>query len=184
MPAYEILVDGKPRRVELTKKGENTFTATVDGRSVNVQLQAGLNSLEKPFSLNIDDKAYRIDLPVIDREKPFHVKVDGATFEAEVKMSVAKTALTTFAPAQLTPARKATTREHVAEGGVTAPMTGKIVSVRVKKGDQVKANQVMCVVEAMKMENEICAPKAGAVQEVRVAQGSSVNEGDILFVIG
>jgi acetyl-CoA/propionyl-CoA carboxylase biotin carboxyl carrier protein len=63
-------------------------------------------------------------------------------------------------------------------------MTGKIVSVKVNKGDKVKAGQVLCVIEAMKMENEITASKAGSVQEVNVSEGSSVNEGEILFVIG
>ncbi len=65
-----------------------------------------------------------------------------------------------------------------------APMAGKIVSVRVKKGDAVKMGAVLCVLEAMKMENEIGAPRAGAVQEVNVAEGSSVSEGDVLFVVG
>ena len=63
-------------------------------------------------------------------------------------------------------------------------MTGTIVSVKVKKRDSVKASQVLCVIEAMKMENEIGAPRAGVVQEVNVAEGSSVSEGDVLFVVG
>jgi acetyl-CoA/propionyl-CoA carboxylase biotin carboxyl carrier protein len=63
-------------------------------------------------------------------------------------------------------------------------MTGKIVSVKVERGDQVKANQVLCIIEAMKMENEINASKAGVIKEVNVFEGSPVNEGDVLFVIG
>jgi biotin carboxyl carrier protein len=63
-------------------------------------------------------------------------------------------------------------------------MTGKIVAVRVKKGEQVKAHQVLCVVEAMKMENEILAPKAGTIKEVNVSEGSPVSEGEPLFIIG
>jgi biotin carboxyl carrier protein len=80
--------------------------------------------------------------------------------------------------------KKTGTNKKVAvEGAVTAPMTGKIVKVKVKKGDQVKAGQVLCVVEAMKMENEISAPRAGTIQEVNVAEGTPVNEGETLFVI-
>jgi biotin carboxyl carrier protein len=63
-------------------------------------------------------------------------------------------------------------------------MMGKIVSVKVKQGDQVKQNQVLCIIEAMKMENEITAPKAGTVHEVLVSDGSAVNEGDTLLIIG
>jgi biotin carboxyl carrier protein len=75
-------------------------------------------------------------------------------------------------------------RQTASEGAVTAPMTGKIVRVQVKMGDVVKQNQVLCVIEAMKMENEITAPKAGTVQKVSVSAGSPVNEGDVLVVVG
>jgi biotin carboxyl carrier protein len=63
-------------------------------------------------------------------------------------------------------------------------MTGKIIKIKVKKNEQVKAGQVLCVIEAMKMENEICASKAGTVAEVYVEEGAAVNEGDPLFVVG
>jgi len=62
-------------------------------------------------------------------------------------------------------------------------MTGKVIAIKVKKGDPVKAGQVLCVIEAMKMENEITAPKAGVIQEANISEGSSVSEGEILFVI-
>jgi biotin carboxyl carrier protein len=62
-------------------------------------------------------------------------------------------------------------------------MTGKILSVKVKKGDQVKKGETLCILEAMKMENEITTSKAGTVREVYVFEGSSVSEGDTLFII-
>ncbi|HDI06797.1 MAG TPA: biotin/lipoyl-binding protein [Candidatus Bathyarchaeota archaeon] len=62
-------------------------------------------------------------------------------------------------------------------------MTGKIVSVKVKEGDSVKRGDVLCVLEAMKMENEISAPRDGVVREVHVSEGSAVSEGEVLFVI-
>jgi glutaconyl-CoA decarboxylase len=71
----------------------------------------------------------------------------------------------------------------VPEGAVIAPMTGKIVSVKAKKGDAVKRGDVVCILEAMKMENEILAPVEGVVQEVNVSEGSAVSEGDILLII-
>jgi biotin carboxyl carrier protein len=184
MPTYEICIDGKPRKVEIAKNGQNSFTVKVDGKPVTVQTQTDRVTLEKPFSLSIDDRSYQIELPAIDHKKPFQVRVDGTAFKTELKMSTTKMGLTNFVPTHSAPARKAVIREQVAEGAVTAPMTGKIALVKVKKGDQVRANQVLCVIEAMKMENEICAPKAGAIQQVNVTEGSSVSEGDILLVIG
>jgi len=183
MPAYETSVGGKPLKVELMKKGENSFTVKIDGKIVVVRMETDKMNLEGPFSLNVDGKNYQVELPRIDREKPFQVKVDGTTFKAEIGMPAKKPALASFAPNQQAPARKAVTREPVAEGAITAPMTGKIVSVKVQKGDHVKANQVVCIIEAMKMENEICAPRAGSIQQINVSEGSSVSEGDILLIV-
>jgi len=66
---------------------------------------------------------------------------------------------------------------------VQAPMPGTILSVKVNVGDTVSEGQVLCILEAMKMENEIMAPKAGKVVSVSVSQGSSVNSGDALVSI-
>jgi len=184
MPTYEIFIDDKPRKIELTKTSEKSFTVKFDDKTLTVELQAYKLELEKQFSIKINDKAYQIELPKIDREKPFQIKVEEAAFKAEVKTPTARVALTTFEPTPLTPAKKAVAQRQVVEGAITAPMTGKIISVKVKKGDQVKAGQVLCVIEAMKMENEITVAKAGTVQEVNVSDGSSVSEGEVLFVIG
>lgn len=67
---------------------------------------------------------------------------------------------------------------------VCAPMPGTIVRVNVSQGQAVKAGDVLCVLEAMKMENDITAPKAGTVTQVIAAKGSSVSSGDVLIVIG
>ena len=67
---------------------------------------------------------------------------------------------------------------------VNAPMPGNILKVNVQNGQAVKAGQVLCVLEAMKMENEIMAPKAGTVTQVLVSKGSTVDTGSPLVVIG
>ena len=62
-------------------------------------------------------------------------------------------------------------------------MQGTIVKVLISAGDTVEAGQAVCVLEAMKMENQVAAEKSGTVAEVRVSSGSSVGTGDILAVI-
>ncbi len=68
-------------------------------------------------------------------------------------------------------------------GAVTVPMQGTIVKILVEVGDTVEAGQPVCVLEAMKMENQITADKAGTVKEVKVAAGDSVGSGDVVMVI-
>jgi len=181
---YEIFIDGKQRKIELTRTEENSFKVKVDDRTLNVELPTGKLDLKRVFSIKIGDKTYKIELSEISRGKPFDLKVEEVTFKAEVKVPVKRAAGAAFDLIPASPMTRAVTRKQIVEGAVTAPMTGKILSVMVKKEDKVKAGQILCVLEAMKMENEITAPKSGIVQEVHVSEGSSVSEGEVLFVLG
>lgn len=69
------------------------------------------------------------------------------------------------------------------KAAVTAPLPGTIISIKVKPGDKVTANQTVAVLEAMKMENEIEAGYAGTVSEVKVAERDTVLEGAVLITI-
>jgi biotin carboxyl carrier protein len=66
---------------------------------------------------------------------------------------------------------------------VEVPITGKIVSVNVKVGDEVKEGDVLCILESMKMENPILAPVDGTIVEVGVAVEQVVKPGGIIAVI-
>lgn len=66
---------------------------------------------------------------------------------------------------------------------ITVPMTGKIISVDVKVGDTVNEDDMLCVLESMKMENPILAPAKGKVVEIGVTAGQSVNAGQMVAVI-
>ena len=87
------------------------------------------------------------------------------------------------------PARKAPKRSErgkAAGGGpdeITSPLQGNMWKVNVKQGDSVEEGQVLCIIEAMKMENEITAHKAGTVAELPIKEGSAVTAGDTLAVI-
>jgi acetyl-CoA/propionyl-CoA carboxylase biotin carboxyl carrier protein len=82
-------------------------------------------------------------------------------------------------------------RERIRVGGagaggrdaVVAPMQGTVLSVAVADGDEVEAGQVICVVEAMKMENEVHAHRAGIVRELSVSPGEPVATGQIICVL-
>lgn len=186
MAVFEIFIDGKLHKIELTRTKESTFAVKLDGRTVKAKISADKPDVEGggPFSINIDGKMYSVSLPKIEKGKILPVRVEEAMFKAEIKQRARKVVIAAYKPAVTLHIRKAQgTKQPTAEGIVTAPMTGKILLVKVKKGDVVKAGQVLCVLEAMKMENEITAVKAGTVREVYVSEGSSVSEGEPLFLV-
>ena len=129
----------------------------------------------------------------------YKVTLNGRTYEVEVVAdkamciaeyeALAPAAAPAAAPAPAAPVASpeapAASRMTVTGGeSVKAPMPGNILKVAVKAGDTVKEGQLLCVLEAMKMENEIYAPCAGTVSAVPVSKGSTVNTGDLLVAIG
>lgn len=84
----------------------------------------------------------------------------------------------------LEPKKEAETLSPVSDNdGIKAPMPGTIISVNVVKGDKVSKGQILIVLEAMKMENEIISPKDGVVESVNVNKGENVESGSLLVVI-
>jgi len=127
--------------------------------------------------------------------KKYKITVNGQTYEVEVEEIGAET-VETPAPSK-TPAPSTTPppaakpeqpkqQQPAPQGGstVTAPMPGTVLSIKVKPGDQVNQGDVLLVLEAMKMENEIMAPVSGKVTSVNITEGASVNSGDVLIVLG
>lgn len=121
--------------------------------------------------------------------KKFRINVNGVDHIVEVEelsfsASPAPVAAPAAAPAPVAapapapaPAAPAAAPAPVPAGGqtVTAPMPGNILKVNVTAGQAVKAGQVLCVLEAMKMENEIMAPCDGKVAQVLVSKGATVD---------
>ena len=124
--------------------------------------------------------------------KKFNIKVNGTAFEVEVEevkaAPVAKAAAPAPAakPAATSAPAAAPAPAVVAEGDtpVNAPMPGKIVKIVAEAGKTVKKGDVVLILEAMKMQNEITAPADGKLKSVNVAAGQSVKPGEVLAVIG
>ena len=128
----------------------------------------------------------------------YKVTLNGRTYEVEVEAGQAMLlaeyeavapapAAAPVAAAPAAPAAAPVAAAPAVTGAgeaVNAPMPGTILKVNVKQGDAIKSGTVLCVLEAMKMENEILAPKDGTVTQVIVAKGSSVDTGAPLVVIG
>ncbi len=113
--------------------------------------------------------------------KKYRVNVNGTVYEVELEEMIGAPAAPT-APA----AAPAAPAAAPAAGGekVTSPMPGTILSVNVAAGDAVKRGQVLMILEAMKMENEIMCPCDGTVTSVSVTKGTAVESGTLLCTIG
>jgi pyruvate carboxylase subunit B len=105
----------------------------------------------------------------------FKVEVDGDLFNVKI--------LSVGSGMSVRPAEAAEKPKSV-DGAVTASMQGMVLKIKVKKGDSVTKGDVVMVLEAMKMENNIHAPHGGSVKDILVKEGSTVSAGEVLFVIG
>lgn len=112
--------------------------------------------------------------------RKFIVNVNGSSYEVEVEEVDSSTA--EKKQAQASKPVKSAAPASSGQKTITSPMPGTILSVNVKPGDSVKSGQVLLILEAMKMENEIMAPTDGSIVEVNVAKGATVNSGDVLVV--
>ncbi len=114
--------------------------------------------------------------------KKYRVNVNGTVYEVELEeMTGAPAAAPVAAPA---PAPSAAAAPAAGGEKVTSPMPGTILSVNVAAGDAVKRGQVLMILEAMKMENEIMCPCDGTVASVSVTKGAAVESGTLLCTIG
>jgi acetyl-CoA/propionyl-CoA carboxylase biotin carboxyl carrier protein len=122
-------------------------------------------------------------------EQDYTVEVSGRRFDVKVIGPPAGGAANGAAPAGAAAARKPRRSERAAAGGggggdtLASPLQGTVLKVAVEQGATVDEGALVCVIEAMKMENEITAHKAGTVTELPIAVGASVASGDTLAVI-
>jgi biotin carboxyl carrier protein len=121
--------------------------------------------------------------------KNLKITVNGVTYDVQVEeadASVIPASAPTNVPAPKAPAAPKAAPKAAASSGepVAAPMPGTILSVNVTAGQSVKSGDVLVVLEAMKMENEIKAPKDGTVASVNVSKGETVDTGATLVTIG
>jgi acetyl-CoA/propionyl-CoA carboxylase biotin carboxyl carrier protein len=119
-------------------------------------------------------------------ERSYAVEVSGRRFDVKV-IGAALGGGNGSGPAAAT--KKAPKRRERGKGGggapgeLVSPLQGTVLKVAVEKGAEVAEGALVCVIEAMKMENEITAPAAGKIEELNVTEGGAVNSGDTIAVI-
>ncbi len=117
--------------------------------------------------------------------KKYNVKVNGISYEVEVEeIGSAPSAAPAVETKTEAPAAPATEKPAAGGNAVKAPMPGTILKMNVNVGDRIEKDSLVCILEAMKMENEIFAPSSGTVTAINAPKGASVNTGDPIVTLG
>lgn len=129
------------------------------------------------YKVTLNGKTYEVEV-----EKGKAILLD--EYEALAPAPVQSAAAAPAAPASPTAAPAPAAPVNLAAGEtIAAPMPGNILRVDVKQGDTVKEGQILVILEAMKMENEIVSPKDGTVAQVVTSKGAVVDTGSPLIII-
>ena len=121
--------------------------------------------------------------------KKYNITVNGTSYEVVVEEVTGGVSAPAAAPVAAPKAAPAAPKKAApaagAKGGVsvTAPMPGTILDVKVSVGQSVKKGETICVLEAMKMENDIPAPQDGVIASINVQKGASVGAGDVIATL-
>lgn len=138
------------------------YKVTLNGKTYEVEVEAG-------EAILVDEYEAYAPAPVAAAPAPV--------------LAPAAPAAAPAAPAPAAPAAAAPVAVGAGET-VTSPMPGNILDIRVAQGESVKAGQVLIILEAMKMENEIVAPRDGVVNQIVTSKGATVDTGATLIVLG
>lgn len=123
------------------------------------------------YMVTINDKNYEVE---VERGQATLLSTTQAAAPAPQPVAPA-------APAPAQPTQAAAAPTNVSGEAVKAPMPGTILDIRVSPGSSVKAGDILIILEAMKMENEIMAPRDGVVSQIITSKGASVATGDVLL---
>lgn len=178
MKTLEVLVNRKAHYVKVFERCKNSLFVEVNGKNVEVKL-AGL--IENKVFLEVNGNRIQAEL-VRTSGNALHIKISGKIFEVQYPTPPIKEKTVKVEPPTML-YRKPVERVAVGKDAVLAPISGRIVDLKVDVGQKVSKGDCICILEAMKMANEVAAPKDGVVKEILVSNGAIVNKGDILAVI-
>lgn len=169
----------KPHRVKVLECNENGFLVEVNEKVVKVKVKN--TGQGKIATIDVDGKSFQTS---VERTQTgfIQVKIGGKIFEVQWQPKVTKETGIKLEPLTAI-AKKPTLGLTKEKGAVVAPIAGRIVLLKANVGQKIEKGECICVLEAMKMQNEVSAVEAGVVKEIRVSEGAIVNKGDVLAVI-
>jgi len=137
----------------------------------------------KKFNVTVNGKAYAVEVEEVGSGQPAFTYAPVQQAAAPAPQAAPAPVAPAPAPQAAPAAPKAAPSAPVAGETMTAPMPGTILDIKVSEGQAVKAGDIILILEAMKMENELVAPKDGTIAKIYVGKSESVNTGDSLVTI-
>jgi len=136
----------------------------------------------KQFKFKINGNNYAVDVMSIE-DNLAQIEVNGTPYNIEIERKVKKTKTPTIvrAPQREPAIPKIEKKEGGTAHAILAPLPGSIMEVKVNAGDIIEKGQLLMMMEAMKMENQVLADRKGVVEKVHVAPGDTVLQGDKLI---
>lgn len=171
---YIVEIDGDQLEVEIKKSG-NKIKAKVEEREYEAKLLAcGIKGRESQVLILKDKEGEKhIPLTIAESKEGYELGYQNSEYEVRVeKKRVHELRKHMVKKTEVSKAEK-----------VIAHMPGLILDIKVKQGDEVKKGQGICVIDAMKMENEILAPKKGNIARLEVEEGQEIDKGHLICII-
>jgi glutaconyl-CoA/methylmalonyl-CoA decarboxylase subunit gamma len=142
-----------------------------------------LNIAEQTFKVDVGDVKDNIARVVVNG-LPYSVRIDNSEAVGLTQQTAKPLTNEPVSVAQPKPASKAAASTSKTGAGVlSAPIPGLILQIKVNVGDKVTQGQIVAIMEAMKMENDLLSPISGTVKEIRLQKGSELSTGDVIMVI-
>jgi biotin carboxyl carrier protein len=171
-------VNNKPHKVEILERNDKTFSVKVNDKTITVKNKNLTQG--RTTQTEINSKQFYVKISKTQKDT-LKVEIDGKVFEVQPQPSTRFISNLKLEPTSIT--RSPTVRISINKDAVMAPIAGRIVLLKANVGQRVEKGECICVLEAMKMENEIMAPKAGVVQEIKVSEGATVHKREVLAII-
>ena len=173
---YRVMLNNTIRRVILNPKENNEFKVKIDNKSFKVKIE---KRTEDCFIAHVGDYKLRISLSA--NGNPEIIYVNQIPYKVKIKPELMNSDTRSLKDRILGLAGK--TQISMDRKSIVSPLTGKLVEIKVKVGDEIKKGDIIAVIEAMKVRNEIEAPKNGRISSILVKENTIVKKGEVIAKI-
>ncbi len=187
---YTLTINDTTVNIDVDGPKEGILTITIDETAFPVNVADGDHD-SGVYKIAVGDTEHTITLKPKPESPDYTIQVQKETYVASLKAlsdlptrRYQPTTIITTPPTITTTSPQASAvPQAAAPGTVTAPLPGRVLEVRVNEGDTIKSGDVLLVLEAMKMANEIRAPQGGTIGTVHVQAGTTVEKGQPMISI-